>query len=108
MDNANGGAGGLHAESHANGVSKSVVKLASSPVHSAPAPVAPVPQQPAVLVANDQPQLDTRGTGNEIIVTKTVTKKKYVPEVRYVEPLIISPHPHFQNLNQMRSRTFIY
>lgn len=81
MDNANGGAGGLHAESHANGVSKSVVKLASS----APAPVAPGPQQPAVLVANDQPQLDTRGTGNEIVVTKTVTKKKYVPEVRIVD-----------------------
>lgn len=71
-DGETGAAGGKHAEAHAFGKSKSVVQLYDS---AAPAPV---PQQPA-LVADEA--LDTRQTGNEIVVKKTVIKKKYVPEV---------------------------
>lgn len=48
------------------------MKLYESPVASAPIP--------ALVVDEAQPQLDTR-TGNEIVVKKTVIKKKYVPEV---------------------------
>lgn len=74
-DGETGAAGGKHAEAHAFGKSTSVVKLYDS---AAPAPA---PQQPAVFVDEAPPQLDTRQTGNEIVVKKTVIKKKYVPEV---------------------------
>lgn len=72
VDGQSGSAGGQQAEAHALGKSKSVVKLYESPVASAPIP--------ALVVDEAQPQLDTR-TGNEIVVKKTVIKKKYVPEV---------------------------
>lgn len=73
VDGQSGSAGGQQAEAHALGKSKSVVKLYESPVASAPLP-------PALVVDEARPQLDTR-TGNEIVVKKTVIKKKYVPEV---------------------------
>lgn len=62
-----------------------MVKLYDIPHASAPVPAAPIaPQQQPQLVAEEAPpQLDTRQSGNEIVVKKTVIKKKYVPEVGF-------------------------
>ena len=64
-------AGGKHAEAHSGGISKSLVKLYDAPAQAL------VPQQ---VEAEAQPHLDTR-IDNEVVVKKTVIKKKYVPEV---------------------------
>lgn len=77
-DSEYGSTGGQHAESHAFGKSKSVVKLYDIP-HSS----APVPATPQLVAEEAPPKLDTR-IGNEVVVKKTVIKKKYVPEVSLI------------------------
>lgn len=73
VDGENGAVGGQHAESHSFGKSKSVVKLYDRPVLAAAPVPADIPQQPSAEASAQ--------TGNEIVVKKTVIKKKYVPEV---------------------------